>query len=258
MKEERTTSKKSIREQRRRRRRRKRRLIAFLVLLITLAIAALIIIKVYTVEKVEVEGNDLYSDDMIISTVLNDEYSWNSLYVYLKYRIKGTQSVPFIDTMEVTMNGPHTIHINVYEKGLLGYLYISAIDEYAYFDKDGFVVETTKEIIPNTPQIEGIECSEVILYQNLPIDETILRDILTLTQSLRRKNLIPDSIVYGEEASPVIVFGDVRVLLGSVDSLTQKLERVSKILPQVKEFGGTLHMENWSQENVNIIFDKNE
>ncbi len=61
-------------------------------------------------------GNELYSSEQIEQLVLNDEYSWNSLYVLLKYRIRDTGKVPFVDTMEVTLDDPHTVHVLVYEK----------------------------------------------------------------------------------------------------------------------------------------------
>ena len=92
-----------IREERRKKRRRKHILIGFLTTLLILALAALIVIKVFTVKNVEVEGNKLYSDEQIKEWVLNDDYSWNTLYVYFKYRFFDTQEVPFIDTMEVSV-----------------------------------------------------------------------------------------------------------------------------------------------------------
>ena len=110
-----------IREERRKKRRRKHILIGFLTTLLILALAALIVIKVFTVKNVEVEGNKLYSDEQIKEWVLNDDYSWNTLYVYFKYRFFDTQKVPFIDTMEVSVKSPHTLHVEVYEKGLLGH-----------------------------------------------------------------------------------------------------------------------------------------
>lgn len=109
-----------IREQRKKKRRRKIGLTVVLILLMLLAIAFLIVWKVFTVENVVVEGNELYSSEQIEQLVLNDEYSWNSLYVLLKYRIKDTGKVPFVDTMEVTLDDPHTVHVLVYEKGILG------------------------------------------------------------------------------------------------------------------------------------------
>ena len=72
-----------IREQRKKKRRRKIGLTVVLILLMLLAIAFLIVWKVFTVENVVVEGNELYSSEQIEQLVLNDEYSWNSLYVLL-------------------------------------------------------------------------------------------------------------------------------------------------------------------------------
>ena len=106
-------------------------LIAVLSVVLAVAIAALLLVKVFVVKNVKVEGNLLYDENLIKTTVLNDEYSWNSLYVFLKYTFTDTQQLPFIDTMEITMEDPQTLHIKVYEKGLLGYLYIPAIGQNA-------------------------------------------------------------------------------------------------------------------------------
>ena len=106
----------------------------FLIVLMFLAIAALVVVKVFTVENVVVEGNELYSSEQIQEMVLNDEYSWNSLYVELKYRLIDVGEVPFVDSMEVTLDDPHTVRISVYEKGILGSFYIDTLGQYAYFD----------------------------------------------------------------------------------------------------------------------------
>lgn len=152
-----------IREQRRKKRRRKMILCIFLIVLMFLAIAALIVVKVFTVENVVVEGNELYSSEQIQEMVLNDEYSWNSLYVELKYRLIDVGEVPFVDSMEVTLDDPHTVRISVYEKGILGSFYIDTLGQYAYFDKDGFVVETSSEVIEDVPKITGISCDTVVV-----------------------------------------------------------------------------------------------
>ena len=247
-----------IKEKRRKARRRKKILITLLVILLLLALLALVVIKVFRVKQVKVEGNELYDAEVIEQAVLSDEYSWNSLYVFLKYKFVDTKEVPFIDTMEVSLEDPQTLRIKVYEKGRMGYLYISSIDENAYFDKDGFVVETSAEKVADTPKITGIECNEVVLYEKLPIDEDTLRDILTLTQTLKRSNLVPDSIAYGADNAPVLKYGNVKVEMGSLELLTQKVERLDKILPQLNGMQGTLHLENWTEETTNIVFDKKE
>ena len=55
-----------IREQRKKKRRRKIGLTVVLILLMLLAIAFLIVWKVFTVENVVVEGNELYSSEQIV------------------------------------------------------------------------------------------------------------------------------------------------------------------------------------------------
>ena len=70
---------------------------------------------------------------------------------------------------------------------MLGYIYIPGINENAYFDKDGFVVETSSDTVPGVPCIDGISCDKVVLYEKLPIKQTMLEDILELTQGLKRQ-----------------------------------------------------------------------
>lgn len=245
-----------IKEERRKKKRAKQILIAILIFLLTLLIAAVIVVKVFVVKKVKVEGNVLYDEQLIKETVLNDEYSWNSLYVLLKYTFVDAEAIPFIDTLEVKMNNPQTLTIKVYEKGMIGYMYVSTIGENAYFDKEGFVVETSTRVIEDVPRIDGIACDEVVIYEQLPMEQQLLKQLLTLTQSLKRADLEPDVINYSVENEPVLYYENVAVRLGSTENLTLKVEHLSKILPSIQGMAGVLHMENWTEESVNIIFEK--
>ena len=182
-----------IKEERRKKKKRKNILQVILGILIVLALAVLIIFTVFKVKNVEVEGNKLYDAKVIEKAVLNDEYSWNSLYVFLKYKFVNTSEVPFVDTMEISLKDPQTLHIKVYEKGIMGYLYLSSINKNVYFDKDGIVTELSDRVIEDTPQILGIDCKKVVQYEKLPIGSKRLKQLLTLTQSLKRNDLIPDS-----------------------------------------------------------------
>ena len=79
-----------IKEERRRQRLRKKRrrtvLVCLLLLFLLVGGGYLLVTRVYTVEKVRVVGNELYTDEQIEQVVRSDEYSWSTLYVYLKYR----------------------------------------------------------------------------------------------------------------------------------------------------------------------------
>lgn len=248
-----------IREKRKRKKRRKIGLFVFLGILLALALATLVVVEFFTVKEVKVEGNELYPSEQIEEWVLNDDYSWNSLYVVLKYKFFETEEIPFIDTLEVSLDNPHTLHVNVYEKGMLGYLYIDSIGQNAYFDKDGFVVETSTDVIEEIPKITGISCDSVVLYEQLPLEEeTILKELLTLTQMLKKYDILPDQISYDSSGLPTLTYDGVAVIVGDDDTLSQKVVRLSYILPQLDGMSGTLHLENWTEQTTDIVFDKAE
>ena len=256
-----------IKEERRRRKKRKIQLYIFLTVTLLLALAAFIVIEVFTVEHVEVEGNEWYQASRIEEMILNDEYSWNSLYVTLKYRFVDIGEVPFVDAVEVSLDDPHTVRIKVYEKAILGYLYIPVLGQNAYFDKDGFVVETSTNIIPDVPKVTGIRCDEVVLYEKLSLeDESILRLLLNLTQTLKGYELAPDEIAFDEKEGAIIYFDNIRVIVGGADSLTQRIQRLKEVyLPNARAIiqeeglvGGTVHLDKWTEKNKYVTFDKGE
>lgn len=248
-----------IREQRKKKRRRKIGLIIFLIFVLMIALAFLIVWKVFTVKEVKVEGNELYSSEQIKQLVLNDEYSWNSLYVLVKYSLWNTQEVPFLDTMEVSLDDPHTVRISVYEKGMLGCFYIDTIGQYAYFDKDGFVVETSSEEIPGIPKITGITCQEVVLYEKLPLEqEEVLDNLLNLTQILKKYDLLPQEIHYDANLEPTLTYYGTRVVVGSDEYLTQKVVRLSAIMPELAGLYGTLYLDSWTPDTTEIVYKRDE
>lgn len=231
----------------------------FLAVLLLTGIAALVIWKVFTVKEIVVEGNEHYSNKQIQEFVLADEYSWNSLYVLLKYRFLDVEEVPFVDFMEVSLKNPHTLKVHVYEKEMIGYLYISAIGQNAYFDKDGFVVETSQKTIQDIPQVEGLSCDKVVLYEKLPIkDEKVLRSLLVTTQALKKNEVVPEKIYFDESGHISLMYGGIRVMLGGAVDLTQKILRLPYILPQLSGKTGTLHVENWAENAEDIIFQENK
>jgi cell division protein FtsQ len=248
-----------IKEKRKRKKRRKAGVIIFLFFLLFVAVTAFVVMKVFTVEQVVVEGNELYSAEQIKSIILNDEYSWNSLYVDLKYRIFDAGEVPFVDTMEISLDDPHTVRISVYEKGILGYLYINAIGQNAYFDKDGFVVETSTEVIEGVPKISGVSCNEVFLYEQLSLEnKRVLKRLLSLTQTLNKYELLPEEINYDSSLKPTLSYGDIQVEIGDDDYLSQKVGRISELLPELAGKKGTLHLETWTPDTTDIFFEPAE
>ncbi len=242
-----------IRKNRKKRARRKRILIFLLVFLMLAAILILIGITGFKLKKVQVSGNELYSDQQIKDSVLNDEYSWNTLYVVFKYRLFQMRKIPFIDEMEIEMVSPGTIHIKVYEKAMIGYIAVN--NQNVYFDKDGFVVEISKRQIEHVPKVDGIECKEVIVYEKLNLDdENVLSFLLTFSHQLMKYDLVPETIVFHEN-SITAEFGKMKAEIGDRGYLVEKVMRLDAVMPQLKGKKGTLHLENWTPLTTDIIFE---
>lgn len=243
-----------IRKNRKRRARKKKLLLVVLLLLFLAAILILIGITGFQLKEVQVSGNELYTDQQIKDSVLSDEYSWNTLYVVLKYRLFQTEEIPFIDEMEIKLLSPNALQIKVYEKAIVGY--IEANNQNVYFDKDGFVVEISKRQIARVPKVDGIECRKVVVYEKLNLgDEQALSILLTFSQQLAKYELVPKTIAFHEDRSLTADFGKVRAELGDDEYLVEKVMRLDAIMPKLSGKKGKLHLENWTPLTTDIIFE---
>lgn len=244
-----------------RRRRQKYKRIGIRIAVVSIAavcVCALLVWKVFTVKKVLVSGNEVYSDSQIEKWVLNDRYSWNSLYVLLKYKFSKTEEHPFVDSFEVTLKSPHTIEVTVNEKAILGYIYIPSLGGNAYFDKDGFVVGLSKRKIDGAVKIYGLSVKNVTLYKKLDLKDTgVLKTLLAVTQILKKYDLQPEAILV-QDSGVLLSYGKIQVNVGDETYLNEKIARMQKIFPKIKGMTGTLRLEAWTETNTNIYFEKKE
>lgn len=207
----------------------------------------------YQVNTIYVDGNIHYSDEEIVQLVTGDsQLAKNSLYLSLKYRDRGIDDIPFVETIDITIADPNTVRINVYEKTLAGY--VQYLGRYMYFDKDGIIVETSEEPSSDVPQVTGLIFSHVILHEKLPVeDDRIFQEILNMTQLLSKNDIEVDKIYFDEDFNVSLMVGDVKVLLGS-DNMDDKLLQLDYILPELIGKKGTLDMENYDNNTNNITF----
>jgi cell division protein FtsQ len=212
------------------------------------------IITNYTVTTVYVEGNVHYTNEEIMDMVMEGRYGNNSLLLSLKYKDKSIVGVPFIEKMDVSVVDPHAVKIEVYEKTLAGY--VEHLERYMYFDKDGIVVESSKEKTPGIPMVTGLAFDHVILYEPLPVeDEGIFKDILSITQLVNKYNLSVDRIYFGSDDSLTLYFEGIKASLGTGENLDEKVMRLQDVLPSLEGKTGTLKMENYTEETKNISFE---
>lgn len=226
-----------------------------LALVLVIGIGLMYFYQLFQVEEVIVEGNTHYTIDEIKEYVVNDWISQNSIFLSLKYRKKSITDVPFIERMDVSVIDKNTVKITVYEKALAGY--VEFLGNYMYFDKDGIVVESSPKFTPGIPQVTGLKFDHVILHKPLPVEkETIFQDILDMTQLLNKYEISADKIHFDSNYDMTLYFGDVRIDLGDKSNIDEKVMRLPYILPSLEGKSGILHLDDFSENNMDITFEE--
>ncbi len=219
---------------------RKKILIAAAVLAVT-AVLLLSFIGVFRITEVTVIGNEFYTREEIADLIVGEGYQRNTLYLYLRFRYQKHPEIPFIDDFEVSLDSFQSITIRVYEKNIVGYVHY--LGKNVYFDKDGIVVESSDEEIEGIPMITGLYFDDLALYRNLNVEDPKVFDtILDITQLLKKYDLDPDEIRFGNTKELYMQLGEVRISLGTGTHLEEKIARISQIQQDLQDRSGTLHM----------------
>ena len=215
----------------------------------------ILLMNLCTVKTIMVEGNMHYSNDEIVAMVMKNKLDSNSLYLFMKYRKKGIEGIPFIEKMSVDILAPDSIKITVYEKTVAGY--IEYLGKYMYFDKDGIIVETSDVKTAGIPQITGLQFDYVVLHESLPIaEETIFQSILDITQLLSKYEISVDKIYFDNNHQMTLYFENIRVRLGDISNIDDKIIQLKAILPELEGKKGILRMENYEEGMKNITFNQ--
>lgn len=231
--------------------------IAIIIIVLILAVAlgaGYYIINTYTVSTVYVEGNIHYTEDEIKAIVMDGAWGNNSLYLSMKYKNRGIEGVPFVDVMDVAILSPDTVRITVYEKVLTGY--VKYLGTYLYFDKDGYVVESSSVITEGVPQITGLMFDHMAVGEPLPVeDQEVFKSILNVTKLLEKYDLNADKIYFHNSGEITVYFNDLKVALGN-DSATleDKLMLLPELLPSLDGRNGTLQMEVYAENGGRYTF----
>ena len=238
-------------------RRRRKKTMNFKWLIIGIAVlfiifSVLLAVGIFKVEEVEVTGNSYYSKSEITELVMGEHK--NSLYLVFLYDYLDGKDIPFVDSVEVTMESPSRIKIRVYEKTMIGY--VEYMGSNLYFDKDGTVVESSNAILEGIPCIKGLKFDTLTLYQPLNVANTeVFEVLLSMTQMMKKYELNPDAITLKNESTEIVLtFADVKINLGSGENMDEKASRIKTLLPDLADKSGTLHMEEYTNESTNISF----
>ncbi len=211
---------------------------------------------IFRVKQVEVAGNSYYTEEEITDLVIGEHK--NSLYLVYLYDYLEGKEIPFVDNVEVSMISPGKIKIRVYEKKMIGY--VEYMGANLYFDKDGTVVESSGEVLEGIPCIKGLKFDTLTLHQPLNVKNKEVFDVLlSMTQMMEKYELKPDTITLKNEGTEIVLlFGNVRINLGTGENMDEKAARIKTLLPDLADKSGVLHMEEYTSQSTNISFIKDK
>lgn len=230
--------------------------LAVIILLCGLCIAGMYYVNSkFKIMTVTFEGTDKYSDAELSSVIFEDINFSNTILFNYDISHKEKKQIPFIETYEVTVEYPNTVHVVLYEKKIVACVFYK--DNYMYFDKDGIVVESSKDKVIDVPVIDGLEFDSIVLYSLLPASpQSVFATILDLSQNIQKYEIDIDKAYFNEDTSIVLYMGNVKINLGFGDNISEKLHELKQMQDKLAGLSGVLHMEDYNGSNQFILFKK--
>ena len=235
----------------------KRKLYRILIeaVVVALFIAALVFFVGFRVTKVQIEGNQYYTDAEIKKMVLDAPNAGNSILVMLTKTEEKTKDANMIDHVTIKRKNRNTIVVSVKEKQMVGCLEFQG--QYVNFDRQGVIQIITDEQMEGVPLIDGLSVKSVKVGQKLKgINTKKLNTILSVGKMLEKSEQKPDRLVFNDMNQLVLYYRDVEVRLGSDENMDEKMNRLSGILSQLEGMEGILHLENITEDTAGVVFDK--
>lgn len=209
-----------------------------------LVVGLILLFTCFKIDTIEVTGNKHYSKDQIKDYVLSEGYINNTVLLMLKNKIRPIEDIPFVAKLDIEYVSAHKITVTVYEKALAGC--VEYMNEYVYFDQDGYVLEISPTRIEDTPCITGMSFESMELHEKLPIkDKDRFKLILKMTQLINKYKLSIDSIQFTSEDEIVMRYQAIRIELGDGSNIEQQLIDLGEILAGLEGKEGTLDLKDF-------------
>lgn len=231
-------------------------ILLFLIILGIISAAAMIFFC--QTSSVKVKGNTIGSDKEIEQYVLSDKYDENAVYATVRNFLFPRKDIPFVASYRVSMQSRNTLVIQITEKEPYGFVESEKGDAYVYYGKDGNVLEVSDRLLEDVFRVVGLTAKEPAVGERLPVGESNVKTILTIQEEINREGLDVAAITFSKDGTITFSTGNILVNLGTRANITEKLRRLPYILPKLKKQRGTLHLEEWSEENTDIVFEKEE
>ena len=236
------------RERRRSRKNRSRLKIFGIILLFLLA---LVLFGYSTrITDITVVGNTRYTEEELLSMVFSGNEGRNTFYALYRNRFGKREDIPFVEKYSVKVTGLHSAQIIVYEKSLAGC--IEYMGSYMYFDREGIIVESSRELEPQIPLVTGIKFQSIVMYEKLAVeDSSVFTEILNLSQLLAQYGLFPERMAFDSENKVTLIMGDIRAVLGDASYMAEKVSELHDMYPEFSGRSGTVYLDEYKPDVKN-------
>ena len=125
-----------------------------------------------------------------------------------------------------------------------------------YFDKDGYVVESSGVQTLGIPQVTGLKFEYMVLGEPLPVDnKSVFGAVLDITKLIDKYELMAEKIYFHNTGDVTVYFGDVKVALGNEsDHMEDKVSLLPEFLPKLTGKSGVLQMETYDEAGGKYTF----
>lgn len=226
-------------------------LYAVVILVLTFVNISLATFLITYVQRIDVRGVEYSNQANIMEWIKEDPFTINSIYTVCKFKFGKYKLPSYIESIDVGLNTPWEVRIDVKEKTIAGCVLTN--NAYVYFAEDGTVLLKGSEMIEGIPVVEGLKVKDTTLYKKMKIgDDKIFSYVVNISREIKKNDLSPERLVW-EDDSMNLYFGGIKVQLGKIN-FDEKLTQLPPILEKLEGKRGTLHLEHYNELSESISF----
>lgn len=230
----------------------------FIMGLVIVGLAAfLIIVFFFHVEDVKFKGNTVLSNGELADYLFDDKYSENAVYCLGKNLVFPRKDIPFVESVSMKLKDRNTLVVTVKEKEFLGRV-LDADGNWVYFDDSTVIGEVSTVSLDGLLEVtmEDVDFSKLSAGEKLPLKSKRKKELLKLINGLQEEDISVSAIHFYADGSITMDYNGILINFGTSSNLDAKVIRLKYILPQIADQAGTLHLEDWSEGNRDIVFEK--
>lgn len=232
---------------RKRRRRLKKGFKVFLMVLLVIIVLVFIVLFGFKLQSVSTVTDLGQFTNQEINDYIKAKDIDNTLIFWLKSKTSNRIKLDLFEEYSVKINSPFKVTITAYEKKLKGY--IKSDKTYYYFDENGTLLKISSKKLEDVPNVTGIECKSLKLYQKIDAkDKKLFTSLLNVVDAVSVYNYSVKHFDINKNAEITMHVKNIKVQLGKSSNIEKKLKDFNDMYANVIKYEGVLNMKHVSED----------